>query len=101
MNERKCARPPESLLANLLEIGTIVACIIIALGLLLSSVAEIDGAFGSAVMKAGIALIILLPILRVVMMLGLFTRERDRRYMAISFAVLIIIGCGFVIGLHV
>ena len=49
----------------------------------------------------GIALFILLPVLRVVLMLIVFLRERDYRFSAIAALVLTILLVGFVVGTRV
>ncbi len=49
--------------------------------------------------KAGVALFILLPVTRVALMLVIFLRERDSAYTAISALVLAIIGAAFLAGL--
>ena len=48
--------------------------------------------------KIGIALFLLLPVLRVVLMLIVFLRERDYRFRAIAALVLTILLVGFVLG---
>lgn len=50
-------------------------------------------------MKAGVALLVLLPITRVALMLVIFLSERDFAYAAISALVLGIIGAGFLVAL--
>ncbi|PLC49785.1 hypothetical protein CR159_10855 [Pollutimonas subterranea] len=94
----------ERLIARLLWNGTWLASSIIAAGLILDFLHRIDVALfpnlaGSQVAAAGIALFILLPIARVVLMLAIFLHERDYAYTAISALVLVIIGIGFAIGL--
>lgn len=94
----------ERLIARLLWNGTWLASAIIAAGLILDFLHRIDVALlpsqaGSQVAAAGIALFILLPIARVVLMLAIFLHERDYAYTAISAVVLVIIGIGFAIGL--
>lgn len=87
----------ESLLAAVLEYGSWVASAAIALGLLL---ATIDSQLGTRIATAGIALFILLPVLRVALMLVLFLRRRDYRFSAIAGLVLAIIFLGYVLGKH-
>jgi len=97
------SRPTERLenqLAILLENGTWLACAIIAAGLLLTSMVITQSAVGTALVKAGIGLIILLPMLRVAMMLGLFTKDRNYRYATIAITVLLIMAGGLFIGLR-
>lgn len=93
----------ERLIAALLWYGTWVASAIIAAGMVLSALPQFDsflfGFSGYAIVKAGIALFILLPIARVALMLAIFLHERDYVYTAISTLVLAIIAAGIVFGL--
>jgi uncharacterized membrane protein len=84
----------ERLLARVLDQGTWLASGIIGAGWLLAaagwrSVALIDG---------GIALFLLLPVLRVAIMLVVFVRERDYRFGLIAALVLSIIVLGAWLG---
>ncbi len=93
----------ERVIAALLWYGTWLASAIIAIGMTLNAIAPFAGAFsfgvsGYAVVKAGVALFILLPIARVALMLILFLRERDYVYTAISAFVLIVIAAGIATG---
>jgi uncharacterized membrane protein len=81
----------EGLLAGVLHYGTWLACAVIALGLAVSS--------NGHIVAAGIALLILLPVLRVALMLAVFLRQRDYRFSAIAALVLMIIFLGFALGL--
>ncbi len=96
----------ESLLARLLHHGTWLASAVIALGLSLAlferhaGAAALEGSFGMRIVTAGIACFILLPVLRVVLMLIVFVRARDRHLIAITAIVLIIILTGFAIGVY-
>jgi uncharacterized membrane protein len=78
----------ELMLAWLLEYGTWLASGLIAVGLVMSTRATIYG----------IALFILLPVLRVVLMLAVFLRERDYRFATIAGTVLVIILIGTIAG---
>jgi uncharacterized membrane protein len=96
--------PREQLIAGLLWYGTWVASAFIAGGLALGLLQHrvmplLSGISGFAVVKAGVALFILLPIARVALMLLIFVRERDYAYMAISALVLAIIGASLLAGL--
>jgi uncharacterized membrane protein len=85
--------PREQLIAGLLWYGTWLASAFIALGLLQHLVMPLLlGLSGFTVVKAGVALFILLPVARVALMLFIFVRERDYAYTAISALVLAIIG---------
>lgn len=96
--------PREQLIAGLLWYGTWLASVFIALGLALGLLQQLAlpvllGFSGFAVMKAGVALFILLPVARVALMLFIFVRERDYAYVAISALVLVIIGASLLAGL--
>ena len=80
----------ESLLAGLLHYGTWIASAVIGAGLLLLDM---------RIVTAGIGMFILLPFLRVVLMLIVFLRERDYRFVAIAATVLLIILAGLAIGI--
>jgi len=53
---------------------------------------------GTRIISAGILLLIVLPVLRVLLMLIVFVRERDFRFGAIAMLVLAIILLGSVLG---
>jgi len=53
---------------------------------------------GTRIVTAGIALLIVLPVLRVSLMLVVFVRERDFRFSAIAMLVLAIMLLGSVLG---
>ncbi len=90
----------ERLLAVTLDYGTWLASAVVAVGL----AASLNGggadaaSSGTPVVAAGIALFILLPVLRVVMMLVAFLRDRDYRFGAVAALVLLIICLGFLLG---
>ena len=84
----------ERLIAGLLWYGTWVASAVIGVGL----TASLLGQGGLSVQKAGIALFIALPVARVALMIGIFVRERDFAYAAISAVVLAIIAAGVIAG---
>lgn len=86
------ARHPalESLLAQLLDKGTWLASAVIGVGLLLTGA----GSIGMSLVRVGVALFIALPIVRVLVMMVVFWRERDYRFGAIALFVLLIIGIG-------
>jgi uncharacterized membrane protein len=94
----------ELLLARLLDYGSWLASAVIGLGLALALIHGRSGAQDAGnlssmrIVTAGIALFILLPVLRVILMLIVFVRERDYRYIAIAALVLLIILTGFVVG---
>jgi uncharacterized membrane protein len=85
----------EGVLANVLQYGTWLASAAIVAGLAL---ALTGSRMGTHDITIGIALFILLPVLRVAVMLVVFLRERDYRFSAIAATVLTIIGVGFALG---
>jgi uncharacterized membrane protein len=90
----------ESLLAGVLNVGTWLASVVIAVGLVLSLFYQRkpfpNGAYA---VTAGIGLFILLPILRVILMLTIFLKERDCKFAAAAAVVLLFIFAGFAIGI--
>jgi uncharacterized membrane protein len=54
---------------------------------------------GAQVVTAGIGLFVLLPILRVIMMLTIFLKERDYQFAVVAAVVLLTIFAGFAIGI--
>ena len=90
----------ESLLAGVLNVGTWLASVVIAAGLVLSLFYErTPFPTGAQVVTAGIGLFILLPILRVILMLTIFVKERDYKFAGAAAVVLLIIFAGFAIGI--
>jgi uncharacterized membrane protein len=87
----------DRLLAGYLQCGTWAACTLIGAGLLLDARAAEAGA---TMLTSGVALFILLPVVRVVLMLAVFTRQRDYLYAAIAATVLAVITAGCVIGIR-
>lgn len=89
------ARRPEldELLAKVLLRGTWLGSSVIALGLALPMTG-----WSGKITTAGIGLLIALPVLRVLLMLIVFVRERDLRFSAIAMLVLVIIFLGSVLG---
>jgi uncharacterized membrane protein len=93
----------EQLIAALLMYGTWLASAIIAIGMVVGAIQPFGdlpgfGFSGYGIVKAGVALFILLPIARVALMLTMFLRERDYVYTAISAFVLAIIAAGIAMG---
>ena len=95
------ARHPEleRRLAMLLHGGTWLGCCIIGAGLVLQAAGG-EGALATQIVIAGIAVFLLLPVVRVAMMLIVFLRERDYRFGLIAAAVLTIIVLGAVLGAY-
>ena len=91
--------PLESLLGGVLHYGSWLASTVIAAGLVLAL--STQNLASMRLVAIGIALFILLPVLRVVLMLIVFLRERDYRFSAIAALVLTILLVGFVLGARV
>lgn len=94
------------LIAGLLWHGTWIASAFIALGIGLQVLNQIGYGMpflqnGPGLMKIGVTLFILLPVARVILMLGLFLRNRDYLYTILSAFVLIVIGIGVLVGLSI
>jgi amino acid transporter len=93
------------LIAALLWYGTWIASASIAAGMALAIFPHTAHRFlhvasSEGIVRVGIALFIVLPIARVALMLGMFLRDRDHVYAAISALVLAIITAGIVIGIQ-
>jgi uncharacterized membrane protein len=84
----------ERLLARVLDQGTWLASGIIAVGWILAA----SGWRTVGVINAGVGLFLLLPVIRVLIMLIVFVRERDYRFGAITALVLTIIVLGALLG---
>ena len=99
MSSRKPNRI-ESLLARVLSVGTWLASLVIATGLVLSLFNERTPSLnGAQVVTAGIGLFILLPILRVIVMLTIFVKERDYQFAVVAAVVLLTIFAGLVVSI--
>ncbi|HTJ94809.1 MAG TPA: DUF1634 domain-containing protein [Pararobbsia sp.] len=95
----------ERWLAALLQHGTWIAAAIVAAGLAMalshratSGGPPMSDPAATFVMTAGIALFIVLPIARLILMLGVFLHQRDYRFSAIAALVLIIVVAGSMVG---
>ena len=97
-------RALERRLSIVLRYGTWLACALIAAGLGCALRDEHAGASGTAVTSAtqlvtvGIAVLLVLPVLRVVLMAIAFARERDYLFVGIATLVLAVIGLGLALG---
>ena len=88
-------------IAGLLWYGTWLASALIAAGMAVDFLLPAHGSLRDLeLVKAGVALFIVLPVARVALMLAIFLRERDYAYTAISALVLLIIAAGVVSGLR-
>jgi len=97
--------PLEWLLAGTLYYGTLLASAVVCVGLGLAMIGARFGAPRLAILRdmriatMGIALFILLPVARVIVMLVAYIRQRDYRLSAIALLVLAVILAGFAVGL--
>ncbi|MFM0207704.1 DUF1634 domain-containing protein [Paraburkholderia sediminicola] len=106
----------EHWLARLLHYGTWVAAGTIAAGLAIDIPSGLESTLDSAlpgtrtpagllsmpagthIVTVGIALFILLPVMRLILMLGMFLHQRDYRFSAITALVLVIVAVGLLVG---
>jgi hypothetical protein len=107
MNAPRLALPQlDRWLAALLQYGTWIACAVIGAGLVCNAAAGAgllqakETPWGASIITAGVGLFVLLPVLRVTLMLAVFARQRNRRYVAIAATVLAIIAAGCVLGIR-
>jgi uncharacterized membrane protein len=85
-------------LAGLLSYGTWIASALIAAGLALPLIGVNPAIEDVQLVTAGIAVIITLPVLRVIMMCFSFLHERDLGFAAVAAFVLAIIAISLIIG---
>jgi uncharacterized membrane protein len=96
----------EGMLARLLNYGTWSSSAVTAAGLGLGLIQAylgaraLGGLSGTTVVMAGIAILIMLPVLRLALMLMVFLRERDYVFGIIAALVLTIIALGTALGLY-
>jgi uncharacterized membrane protein len=98
--DRKRESGLERRLAMTLQLGTWIGFCIIAVGWVLSGIGDPPSTAAVAIVRAGIALFILLPALRVLLMIVGFVCERDFRFGAIAALVLAVIVVGAALGVH-
>lgn len=90
------------LIANLLGYGIWIATTIVAIGVCMAVFPDQSWLTalpfqGLAVTKVGIALVILLPIARLLLLFGIFVRQDNRLFASIILLILFIIALGIVI----
>jgi uncharacterized membrane protein len=91
----------ERLLAALLQYGTWAASLVMAPGIVLRATGH--GAAmqaGSAALTAGVCIVILLPVARLMLMLAIYLAAREYRFAWISALVLLIVAAGCVAGVR-
>lgn len=84
----------ERRLARALGFGAWIGSAIVAVGFLASLRVRV----GVAIEMAGVALFILLPVLRVALMLATFARRREWTFAAVAALVLVVIAVSAVVG---
>ncbi|MHC8946099.1 uncharacterized protein DUF1634 [Advenella incenata] len=94
----------DGIIAGLLWYGTLIASAVITIGIILGAAAQMGDTSGLAqtgyaLIKLGVVIFVLLPIIRVALMLVMFAHARDYIYTAIAALVLAIIGIGVLLGL--
>ena len=100
--DRKRASSLERRLATTLQLGTWVGSCVIAVGWILSATGEHSSLSSApvAIVQAGIALFILLPALRVLLMVIVFVCERAYGFGAIAALMLAVIVVGAMLGVR-
>jgi hypothetical protein len=94
-------RPLERRLSIVLRYGTWLACALIAAGLgraLLGELARPSDTAAIQLVTVGIAVLLVLPVLRVTLMAIAFAGERDYLFVGIATLVLAVIGLGMALG---
>ncbi|MGC1304333.1 MAG: DUF1634 domain-containing protein [Caulobacteraceae bacterium] len=86
----------EPRLARLLGLGVWAGSVIVAVGFLVSLRLPV----GVPIEMAGVAVFILLPILRVALMAATWARQRERLFAGAAALVLAVIALSAVVGLH-
>jgi len=94
----------DGIIACLLWYGTLIASAVITIGIIVGALAQMgyipgQAQAGYALIRLGVVIFLLLPIIRVALMLVMFAQARDYIYTAIAALVLTIIGAGVLLGL--
>src|SRR5437588_11755967 len=84
----------DRLLARALMVGGLVAFLLILAG---SVMVSVHAPYGTAVLRAGVLVLMSTPVLRVALAVVAFWMERDYKYTAIAFAVLLIVLVGAIL----
>jgi uncharacterized membrane protein len=96
----------DRLLAIFLQYGSWAACALVCAGVIVEALANAGipdvttRTFSEGALKAGVALFILLPVLRVILMLIAFVRQRNYKYTAVAASVLVIVVTSCVLGMR-
>lgn len=84
-------------IATVMRLGTATASVLLVVGAIFAYTNA--GLAGTILLAGGCGLLIVLPIIRLVMMAGHFARNSERRFTAITLAVLALILIGGAAGL--
>ncbi len=87
----------EDIVGRLLQIGTTAASVLVGVGLVVLFLG-IAPALAPKLITAGLIILVSTPVLRVVAALGVFVREKDWIFAAISTTVLVVLGVGVLLG---
>lgn len=87
----------ERVLGHVLRIGALSSAAILAVGLVLSLAAPGSG-FAETIIRAGLFVLLLTPVARVVASVFEYTRDRDWLFAGLTFAVLAIILGSLLVG---
>ena len=87
-------KDPDLAISWLLRIGVSLSAGLITIGMII----HLAGGSGRTIIVAGLLVLIATPVARVVFSIFIFIRERDRLYVAITSAVLLILLFGFAVG---
>jgi len=83
--------------AVMLRIGTVVSAMLLAAGAVAGY--ERAGPAATILLAGGCGVLLLLPVIRLAMMAGHFARLADRRFVAVTLTVLLLVLAGAVTGL--
>ncbi|HEY2686014.1 MAG TPA: DUF1634 domain-containing protein [Steroidobacteraceae bacterium] len=92
-------RPMESQLAHLLDYGTWIGTLLIAVGLVWPAAGLNFGPRPMPLVTLGVIVLIALPVIRVLVMLWNFVRTHERRFALLALLVLVIVAIGLAIGI--
>ena len=87
-------RDPDLAISWLLRIGVLLSATLITVGM----ITHLAGGSGRVIIMAGLLILIATPVARVAFSIFIFVQERDRLYVAITSAVLLILLFGFAVG---
>jgi uncharacterized membrane protein len=89
----------ESQLAHLLDYGTWIGTLLIAVGLVWPAAGLNFVPWPMPLVAMGVIVLIALPVIRVLVMLWNFVRTHERRFALLALLVLVIVAIGLAIGI--